>query len=96
MALVHTTAFVLFRYRPSDDNLAVVSTISTKIEQIVIANPSARIHLCGDFNVHNKDWLVFSNKTTQEGIDCYNLAIGHDLTQIINYPSRIPDVEDDF
>ena len=96
LAMVHTTAYIFFLYRPSDDNLAVIDSISSKIDQILVDNSSASIHLCGDFNVHNKDWLVFSNKTTHEGTDCQNFAVSHDLTQIIDFPTRIPDVEHHF
>ena len=39
---------------------------------------------------------IFSNKTTHEGIDCHNFAVSHDLTQIIDFPTRIPDVEHHF
>ena len=96
VALVHTTAYIFFLYRPSNDNLAVVNNISDKIDQLLTENPSASIHLCGDFNVHNKDWLTFSNKITREGLECQNFAIAHNLTQLIDFPTRIPDVEDHF
>ena len=96
MALVHQTAYIFFLYRPCDDNLAVVNSISNKIDQILVDNPSANIHVRGDFNVYNKEWLVYSNKTTPEGTECHNFAVSQNLSQIIDFPTRIPDVEDHF
>ena len=54
----------------------------------------ASTHLRGDVNVHNEDWLVFSNKNTAEGTECQNFALVHDLTHIVFFPTRIPDIED--
>ena len=43
----------------------------------------------GDFNVHHKDWLTYSGGTDRPGELCYNFS--NDLTQIVNFPTRIPD-----
>ena len=45
----------------------------------------------GDFNVHHKDWLTYSGGTDRPGELSYNFPISNDLTQIINFPTRIPD-----
>ena len=45
----------------------------------------------GDFNVHHKDWLTYSAGTDRPGELCYNFSISNDLTQIVNFPTRIPD-----
>ena len=45
----------------------------------------------GDFNVHHKDWLTYSGGPDRPGELCYNISISNDLTQIVNFPTRIPD-----
>ena len=47
----------------------------------------------GDFNVHHKDWLTYSGGTDRPGELCYNFSILNDLTQIVNFPTRIPDCD---
>ena len=46
-----------------------------------------------NFNVHHKDWLTYSGGTGRPGELCYNVSISNDLTQIVNFPTRIPDCE---
>ena len=45
----------------------------------------------GDFNVHHKDWLTCCGGTDWPSEICYNFSISNDLTQIVNFPTRIPD-----
>ena len=47
----------------------------------------------GDFNVHHKDWLTYSDGTDRHGelSYSYNYNISNDLTQMVNFPTRIPD-----
>ena len=45
----------------------------------------------GDFNVHHKDWLTYSGGTDRPGELCYNFSISNDLTQMVKFPTRIPD-----
>ena len=45
----------------------------------------------GDLNVHHKDWLIYSSGTDRSGEFCYNFSISNDLTQIVNFPTWIPD-----
>ena len=47
----------------------------------------------GDFNVHHKDWLTYSGGTDRPGELCYNFSISNDLTQMVNFPTRIPDCD---
>ena len=47
----------------------------------------------GDFNVRHKDWLTYSGGTDRPGELCYNFSISNDLTQIVNFPTRIPDCD---
>ena len=56
-------------------------------------NPSANVFIFGDFNVHHQDWLIYSGGTAQPGELCYNFSISKSLTQILNFPTRIPDCD---
>ena len=47
--------------------------------------------LFGDFNVHHKGWLAYSGGIDRPGEFCYNFAISNDLTQMVNFPTQIPD-----
>ena len=47
----------------------------------------------GDFNVHHKDWLTYFGGTDRPGELCYNFSISNNLTQIVNFPTRIPDCD---
>ena len=47
----------------------------------------------GDFNVHHKDWLTYSGGTDRPGELCYNFSISNDLTQMVNFPTRISDCD---
>ena len=55
--------------------------------------PSANVFVFGDFNVHHKGWLTYSDGTDQSGELCYNFSISNDLTQIVNLPAWIPDCD---
>ena len=39
------------------------------------------------------DWLTYSGGTDRPGELCYNFSISNDLTQIVNFPTRIPDCD---
>ena len=54
-------------------------------------NPFANVFVFGDFNVHHKEWLTYSDGTDRSGELCYNFSISSDLTQMVNFPTWIPD-----
>ena len=54
---------------------------------------SQSTHLLGDFNVHHKDLLTYSGGTVRPGELFHNFSISNDLTQIVNFPTRIPDCD---
>ena len=56
-------------------------------------NPSANVFVFGDFNVHHKDWLIYSGGTDRPGELCFKFSISNDLTQMVNFPTRIPDCD---
>ena len=71
----------------------VFDSISSNIDEVLSIDPSANVFVFGDFNVHHKDWLTYSSGTDQPGELCYNLSISNDLTQMVDFPTRIPDCD---
>ena len=53
----------------------------------------ANVFVFEDFNVHHKDWLTNSGGTDRPGELSYNFSISNDLTQMVNFPTRIPDCD---
>ena len=71
----------------------VFDSISSNTDEVLSINPSANVVVFGDFNVHHKDWLTYSGGTDWPGELCYNFCISNDLTQMVNFPTRIPDCD---
>ena len=71
----------------------VFDSISSNIDEAISINPSANVSVFGDINVHHKDWLTYSGGTDRSGELCYNFSISNDLTQMVNFPTRIPDCD---
>ena len=46
-----------------------------------------------DFNVHHKDWLTYSAGTDRPGELCYTFSVANNITQIVNFNTRIPDCD---
>ena len=68
---------------------AVFDAISSNIDEVLSIDPSANIFVFGDFNVHHKDWLIYSDGTDRPDEFCYNFSISSDLTQMVNFPTWI-------
>ena len=66
---------------------------SSNIDEVLSINPSGNIFVFGDFNVHHKDWLTYPGGTDRSGELCYNFSISNDLTQMVNFPTQIPDYD---
>ena len=69
----------------------VFYSISSDIDEFLLINLSANVFVFRDFNMHHKDLLTYSGGTDWPGKFCYNFSISNDLTQVINFPTRIPD-----
>ena len=69
----------------------VFDSISSNKDEVLSINPSANVFVFGDFNDYHKDWLTYSGRTDRPGELCYNFSISNDLTQRVNFPTRIPD-----
>ena len=87
-------SYFFFLYRsPSSAFCTVFDSVSSNIDEVLSINPSANVFVFGDFNVHHKDWLTYSSGAGQPGELYYNFSISNDLTQIIDFPTRIPDCD---
>ena len=94
LALLHSVSYFFFLYRsPSSSLCTVFDSVSSNIDEVLSVNPSANVFVFGDFNVHHQDWLTYSGGTDRPGELCYNFSISNDLTQIVNFPTRIPDCD---
>ena len=94
LALFHSVSYFFFLYRSPSSSLCTVSdSISSNIDEVPSINPSANVFVFGDFNVHHKDWLTYSGGTDRPGELCYNFSISNDLTQIVNFPTPIPNCD---
>ena len=88
LALLHSVFYFFFVYRPPS---SLCTVFDSNIDEVFSINPSANVFVFGDFNVHHKDWLSFSGGTDRPGELCYNSS--NDFTQMVNFPTRIPDCD---
>ena len=87
-------SYFFFLYRsPSLSSCTVFDSISSSIDEVPRINLFANAFVFGDLNVHHKDWLSYSGGTDQPGELCYNFSISNDLTQMLNFPTWIPDFD---
>ena len=87
-------SYFFFLYRsPSSALCTVFNSISSNIDEVLSINPSANVFVFGDFNVHHTDWLTYSSGTDRPGEICYNFSISNDLSQMVDFPTRIPDCD---
>ena len=94
LALLHSMSYFFFIYQsPSLSLCTVFDSISSYIYEVLLINPSADVLVFGDFNVHHKDWLTYSGGTDRPGKLCYNFSISNNLTQMVNFPTQIPDCD---
>ena len=92
LALLHSVSYFFFLYRSLSSALCMVfDSISSNIDEVLSINPSANVFVFGDINIHHKDWLTYSSGSDRPGELCYNFSISNDLTQMVNFPTRISD-----
>ena len=58
-----------------------------------MVNPSANMFVFEEFNVHHKDWLTYSGETDRPGKLCYNFSVSNGCTEMVNFPTQIPDCD---
>ena len=91
LALLHLVSSFFFLYRsPSWSLCTVFDSISSKIDEAFSINPSANVFVFGDFNFHDNDWLTYSGGNDRL---VNSVTRQNDLTQIVNFPTRIPDCD---
>lgn len=61
VGLVHCNSFFFTFYRMQNDGTAMFDKIVEKIDNILSGDPSARIPLCDDFDIHHKDFQSPTN-----------------------------------
>ena len=94
LALLHSVSYFFFLYQsPYSALCTVFDSISSNIDEVLSINPSANVFVFGEFNVHHKNWLTYSSGTDRPGELCYNFSVSNDLTQMVDFPTRIPDCD---
>ena len=94
LVLLHIVSYFFFLYRsPSLPLCTVFYSISSNIDEVFLINPSAIVFVFGDFNIHHKDWLSYSGGIDRPGKLCSSFSISNDLTQMVNFPTGIPDYD---
>ena len=53
----------------------IFDSIPCKIDKLLWMNQSATVFVFGDFNVHHKDSLTYSDETDSPGELCYSFSI---------------------
>ena len=72
----------------------VFDSISSNIDVVLLIKPSAYMFVFGDFKTSIiRTGLPYSHGTDRPGELCYNFSISNDLTQMVNFPTRIPDCD---
>ena len=90
------SVLTLFLYRsPSLSLFTVFDFISSNIDEVLLINPAANEFVFGDVNVHHKDSLTNSGGIDRTGELCYKFSISNCVTQMFNFPTRIPDCDSD-
>ena len=57
---------VLYR-SPSSSLCTVFVSVSSNIDEVPSINPSVKVFVFGDFNIHRKDWVTYSGGTDRPG-----------------------------
>ena len=91
-SLLHSVSYFFFFYQSSSSSSLwiVLHSISSNIDEALSVDPSNVFVFVG---FHHKDWLTYSGGTDRSGELCYNFSISNDLTQMVNFPTRIPDCD---
>ena len=85
-------SYFFFLYQSASYLICTVfDSISSNIDEVLSINPSPNVFVFGDFNIHHKGRLTYSDGTDRPGELSYNFFISNDLTQMVNFPTQIPD-----
>ena len=74
LALLHSLSYFFSLYQSLSSALCMVfDSISSKIDEVLLINPTANVFVFGNFSIYHKDWLTYSSGTDRPGKLCYNL-----------------------
>ena len=91
---LHSVSDVFCLYwSPSLAWCTIFCSILSNIDDVLSVKPSANEFVFGDIIVHYKDLLTFSGGTVRNGELCSNFSISNDFTQMIDFPTQIPDCD---
>ena len=90
LAFLNSVSYFFYLYGKHSSLCKVFDFISSNIDEVLSMIPSANVFVFGDFNVHHKDWLTYSDGTGRSDEFCYNFSISNNFTQMINFPTGIP------
>ena len=67
LALLHSVSYFFFLNieHPFHIYARFFDSISSNINEVILINPSAKVFVFGDFNIHHKDWLTYSGVTNR-------------------------------
>ena len=68
----------------------VFDSVSSNIGEVLSINPSANVFVRGHFGVIIRAGLPILVELI-DLVNCYNFSISNYLTQMVNFPTRIPD-----
>ena len=93
LALLHSLFYLFSLYRSPSSLCTDFDSVSSNVDEVLSIKSSAIVFVFGDFNIHQKDWLTYFDGTGRPGERFYNFAISSDLTQVVNFPAGIPDLD---
>ncbi|XP_063636069.1 uncharacterized protein LOC134806671 [Cydia splendana] len=90
----HVRIYVcLYRSHSGDSETnRLLERIQVGLSEVLERLPSAELVILGDFNAHHSEWLG-SLRTDYAGRAVHSFAAAYDLSQIVDGPTRIPDIE---
>ena len=91
LTLLHTVPY--FRRSPSSSLCTIFDIFSANIDEVLSINPIANVFVFGGFKDDHEDCLTYSGRTDRPGELCCNFSISNGLTQMVNFPTRIPDCD---
>ena len=94
LSLLHSVSYFFFLcWSLSLSCCTIFYSISSNIDEVLSINPSAKVLFFGDFNIHHKDWLTYSSGTDRHSELWYKFSISNNFTQMVNFPTWIPDFD---
>lgn len=71
--------------------LNLLSFVTLSTFWLFVEFSSVNFNICGDINIHQKEWLFYSFKPDEEYRYCKEFSIVYNLTQIIECAIRVAD-----